>query len=570
MRYRAAAGALALLVAALVIITLAATPAAGSPAPRTPPPTGSATPAPTPSPSRVEISTDFWCQGISASINPDCLAKKINSTVMIAIAEAVIWLGNYIGDAIRSSGTPDLTRGWFVDMFGTVRAIAALCAMIALLASVLVAGLRRDPGEIGRTLVKVLSAGVSTGMIIAVVTLAYQLIDDFCDAILGEQGWREVTLALRRSVAPLLTGLGPAGSFTATPIALMILMGLAMLVSLTVIWVEMVIRRMLIDLCVLMWPLAVSGAIWTEARQWTRRLSDSIIAFLALKLVIVLLLRAASSSLREEASISGLMLAVGLFWLGAFSPFAVMRIIGFVGGAVNPGHSGEGLRQGVTAAGAAAAGAAWTVGRRAAGAIGGLGAKMLAGGRTPMPALAGQGGDASSREGSSGGPAEPASSERDWSTVRPVDPAARAAMLGNQAPTGGSSTPPGGAASGGAGPGGASPGGSRVRGAVRSPARGAGASPGDDGAAAAPQPAQPAAPIPAPRDYASVPAAPAPPQEEPPAAAPPAAPPPGQHVNAPPPTPDGYRDYGSAPSPTPQTPVTPPPTPPPGPEGASP
>ncbi|MFD8559694.1 hypothetical protein ACFV1N_20635 [Streptosporangium canum] len=361
------------------------------------------------------------------SLDSKCLFREVNQSILGLISETTIWLSSKITDAIEEHGQPDITRPWFNDLFGLLRALAAMCAVIALLVSVLFAALSRDGGEIGRTLVRVLSAGVSTGLIIAIVTLAYQLIDEFCAMILGEGGWESITQALL-TPAGYLWQIANMGS-PSDPFVLMILISVAMLFALAVIWVEMIIRRMLIDMCVMMWPLAASGSVWSGARIWTRRLTDTIISLLVVKLIIVVLLKMSHDLLINANSADDLMIAAGLYWLGAFSPFMVTKIIGLVHGAINPGHTGEGMRQLATATTVAAATKALGVGSRlAAGAAGGPGA-MLGGGRTPMPALTGP----PTATDSSSTPADSAGSgttptQRDYSKVKPIsDQALRAA-----------------------------------------------------------------------------------------------------------------------------------------------
>ncbi|MFF0250648.1 hypothetical protein [Streptosporangium sandarakinum] len=330
---------------------------------------------------------DVWCDQIAGGLDPNCLVKGVQTSILTLISETTVWLAQKITAAIEEHGKLDLRTAWFTDLYGTIRALATMVAVVTLLVSVLFAALSRDGAELGRTLVRVLSAGVTTGLIVAIVMLAHQLIDEFCVLVLGEGGWDAIT---RRILAPV--GYLWKVSVSASPdqpFVLMVLLSLALLFALGVIWVEMVIRRMLIDLCVMMWPLAAAGSVWSGARVWTARLRDTIVALLVVKPVIIVVLRMAAGQLEGADSPDDLLLAAGLFWLGAFSPFLIMRLIGLVQGALNPGGTGEGLRQVAAGATLAAAGKAFgMVSRLAGGGAGAAGAAMLGGGRTPMPQLA--------------------------------------------------------------------------------------------------------------------------------------------------------------------------------------
>ncbi|WP_188197514.1 hypothetical protein [Nonomuraea sp. SYSU D8015] len=368
----------------------------------TPTPTPAATVSgqvtPQPRPSDATQMVEWACDNnflLMASTNPVCILKDINEGLSSAVAEMTVWLASKIGEALEATGELDLTQAWFAGVFSSISSIAALIALIAVLLSVMAAALFRDPGEIMRTLLKVLTAGVSTGMVVIVVAKANQLIDAFCLYLLGPGGWKEVTDSLMVPATKLDNWIGMAAPLA--PTGVMLLIAIGMILAFLVLWVEMLIRRLLLDICVMMWPLVVSGAVWSGARPMTRRLIDSIIALEIMKLIVVAIFKMAANMLRNIDSIDEMALALVLYWLAAFSPFMVMRLIGLVSGGLNPGATGEGVREAL----AGAAGAMLARGRRLAGGTArGLGstAAMRGGGRTPMPDIAGGGAPAKAGE----------------------------------------------------------------------------------------------------------------------------------------------------------------------------
>lgn len=365
-----------------------------------------ATPAAPASPTDPPGCTNLW-----DSVSPNCLVKRASGAIASGIAgkivDAVSWLAKQIGDGARTAGRPDVAQGWFDWAMFNTRQLGVLFAVVGMLLSICYAALKRDLGEIGRTLARVLAAGLTTGGITMVVAAANNLVDNLCDYVLGRRGWAVVTDAVKLPVqhyARMAASTAP-GISAATPEIITVLIGLLMLLALAMIWVELLIRRIVIDVCVLFWPLAVSGAVWANARLWTRRLVDTITGFVLSKLLIIILLRFAADALTDMNSASDLLVAVGVFALAALMPFWVMRVIGFFGGAIQPGHTGEGLRAAATGAAVAAgmtvaraatsvAGAGATAGATSgAGSAAGLagagagkgGAGVLGGGRTPMP-----------------------------------------------------------------------------------------------------------------------------------------------------------------------------------------
>ncbi|MFE3557327.1 type IV secretion system protein [Streptomyces sp. NPDC059193] len=313
--------------------------------------------------------------------------RSVLDDVAKAITDGVTWAAGAVGDSLKASGAPDINEAWFQETYQVTLGIGAMFAMIALACAMIYAGLTRDGREIGRSLAQVLVAGVSTGMIGTLVLMANAFIDYICDLALGADGWKSVVDSLKVVAETLNKAAAQSNNPTdlALPAAMIILIGVLMLLALCVIWAEMLIRRIAVDLCVAFWPLAVAGSIWPKARQWQHRLADTLLTVLLAKPVIVITLKMGSDALQEADSAADLIVACGLYALAALAPYLIMQMIGIIGGATQPGGSGQGLRQagigGIVGLGASAAMIATTMAKAGS---------MQAGGRTPAPSTAGQ------------------------------------------------------------------------------------------------------------------------------------------------------------------------------------
>ncbi|MFE7665516.1 hypothetical protein [Streptomyces celluloflavus] len=321
------------------------------------------------------------------------------------IIDGVNWISGSVGDSMKSSGAPDLTKDWFREIFASTTTIALLCALAALLCALIYAALTRDGREIGRTLASVLLAGLSTGFIVTGVGMANSFVDYLCDIALGKKGWAAVTDSLR-AVAEVLNksaskeDFDPLGVSYYMPSLIIVIIGLVMILLLGIIWLEMIIRRIATDVAVAFWPISAAGSIWPKAREWKNRLADTIIVVLLAKPVIIVVLMMGAGSLRNAHSAADLILACGLYALAAFAPYLVMTMIGAIGGGFQPGGSGAGMRQaGIGGLAGMAAGAAALAGGMAK-----LG-PMIGGGSTPQPSAAGQAaaGQAATQGGGGGG-----------------------------------------------------------------------------------------------------------------------------------------------------------------------
>lgn len=325
--------------------------------------------------------------GVIGEGSVEAAKRSVMDEIAKSITDGVNWAGSAVGDSMRSAGKPDLEQAWFTESYQVSLSIGAMFACIALACAVIYAGLTRDGREIGRSLAQVLVAGVSTGMIGSMVMMANQFIDYVCDMALGANGWTAITDSLR-TVAQALAKAGAAQNDTtsmALPAIMIIIIGLLMLLALCVVWCEMMIRRIAVDLCVVFWPLAVAGSVWPKARQWQSRLADTILTVLLAKPVIVIVLKLGSGALREAKNAGDLITAAGLYMLAALAPYLVMQMIGIIGGAFQPGGSGQGMRQaglgGVMGIGASAASLAASMIKSG---------PMQGGGSTPSPSPRGQ------------------------------------------------------------------------------------------------------------------------------------------------------------------------------------
>ncbi|GAB3977658.1 hypothetical protein GCM10029978_067990 [Actinoallomurus acanthiterrae] len=310
--------------------------------------------------------------------------------------DATGWAAGEIGSAIDSSGQLDITKPWFAGTYQSMRNIAMAVALIGLLLSMLYAAAKRDGAEIGRTLVRVLTAGLTTGAIVIFVTWGDALIGTLCDQILGGKkgdGWKQITAGLAGPATYLRNT--PANDVAHTsgidlPMLVTELLALLLLITLLIIWLEMVIRSVCISVCVIWWPMSVAGSVWVGAQNWTRRTSHTIIAFLASKFFLAVDMRLGRDALLNVHSPSDCLKGIGIVLLGASGPFIMMRLVGFTDGAIQPSHTGEGLRQMATGA---AIGAGMQAVRLASGAGGGAagaaGKGMQAGGKTQMPPVRG-------------------------------------------------------------------------------------------------------------------------------------------------------------------------------------
>ena len=135
--------------------------------------------------------------------------------------------------------------------------MAALGAALALLVTLIAltsAAVRRDPAALAGTLAGILRAGLGTGLLIALTTLALQISDGISADVIASSHqtfWSQVGQAWGSS------GFGGFGSS-----ALAMLMAIVQVIAGVIVWLELAVRNAAIYLAVLFFPVALAASIW--------------------------------------------------------------------------------------------------------------------------------------------------------------------------------------------------------------------------------------------------------------------------------------------------------------------
>jgi hypothetical protein len=316
--------------------------------------------------------------GVAAAATFDLAARW-----MIAAAQKIT---GAIVSTITSSTSPQLTAVWFQQSFAPMAALGAALALLVTLTALTSAAARRDPAALAGTLAGIVRAGVGTGLLIALTTLALQITDGISADVIRtshQTFWSQVGTAWGSS------GFGGFGSS-----ALAMLMAILQVIAGVIVWLELAVRNAAIYLTVLFFPVALAASIWPALSGWTSRLARLLFLFVILKPVVLIVLAFAGNAALAGLSLNGslpssagtVIAAITIFALAAMAPWALMLI---VAADAESATVGAGVR---AAAGHAVSDGAATLGRvggkvrggasRAGGAIGAAGGSIRGTGST--------------------------------------------------------------------------------------------------------------------------------------------------------------------------------------------
>ena len=318
---------------------------------------------------------------------------------------------------ITGSTSPQLTAAWFQRSFAPMAALGAALALLVTLIALTSAAARRDPSALAGTLAGIVRAGIGTGLLIALTTLALQVSDGISADVVASSHqafWSQVGSAWGSS------GFGGFGSS-----ALAMLMAIVQLIAGVLVWLELAVRNAAIYLTVLFFPVALAASIWPTLAGWTSRLVRLLFLFVILKPVVLVVLAFAGNAALAGLALHGglassagtIIAAITIFALAAMAPWALMLI---VAADAESAAVGAGVR---AAAGHAVSDGAATAGR--------LGGRVRGGASRAAGAFGSAGGDDQRRGGrqagwGAGGVGRP---ERRGRRAEPVGPVGRWAEL---------------------------------------------------------------------------------------------------------------------------------------------
>lgn len=230
----------------------------------------------------------------------------------------LVWVG------IDGTTTPTLDMNGSV--FQTSMIAARSLALPLLILAALYSLLKRDASIALKSALLYLPGSV-LGMVLAGFVISAMLaFTDQLSAAYLDNGQTGVAVWLDD-----LGGIIAAGVGITAPI-LLVIFSFVLIAGSILVWLVMIIRSAAIVITYAFMPLALAAIIFPATRSWIKRLIEIQLSFILAKPVIVAVLALGSQTLNNtDNALVAMMQAAALFYLAAFSPFALMKLLPFVG-----------------------------------------------------------------------------------------------------------------------------------------------------------------------------------------------------------------------------------------------
>ncbi len=262
----------------------------------------------------------------------DKVARGIGSWVLGAVAFFVDGIVNFL----LTSARPNVEAAWFSGAgspYATVRNIAGVLLLGFLFLGLIQGLLAGDATAMMRRVAADLPAAV-LGMIgtTVIVGKLLELTDALSAAVLAHSGGQAVHF---------LSGFGVTANGATQGFAA-VLLGLVAVIAGLLLWIELMVRSVLVYILVALSPLSFAAMVWPSARGVLRRTIELLLSVILSKLVVCIAISVGvaalagagtadgnSAGLGGQATVSMGTLFVGtaILVIAAFAPFLVLKLI---------------------------------------------------------------------------------------------------------------------------------------------------------------------------------------------------------------------------------------------------
>jgi hypothetical protein len=225
---------------------------------------------------------------------------------------------------LSQTTTPRLTSTWFSSAYWKVAGLAAMLTLPFIFAAAIQALIRSDLTLLVRAALGYLPLAMLAVAIAAPLTMLLLSASDELAAAVSSAGADQSVNFLDQAIAPL----GTVGAVSGSPF-LLFLLGLFTVAGALILWIELLMREAAVYVIVLMLPLAFAAFVWPARRIWALRSLEILLALILSKFAIVAVLSLGGVALGHSVhtSFAGMLAGAVLLALGAFTPWALLRLL---------------------------------------------------------------------------------------------------------------------------------------------------------------------------------------------------------------------------------------------------
>ena len=223
---------------------------------------------------------------------------------------------------IDNTSSPHLEAPWFQRVYWRLAGISVLLTLPCLFAAAVQALLRSDLALLARAAFGYLPAAMlGVGICAQITSLLLAAVDELSSLVSSAAGQAGSSFLNRAGDALVALSAASRSPFLALMIAGFTVAGAV------VLWLELMMRAAAVYVVVAMLPLAFAALVWPARRVWAMRALELLAALILAKLAMVTVLTLGGAALQSAPNAAGYLSGLVLLVLGAFSPWAMLRLV---------------------------------------------------------------------------------------------------------------------------------------------------------------------------------------------------------------------------------------------------
>lgn len=253
------------------------------------------------------------------------------ATKAVGLAAVGAWVIGGASFALRetakvlsSTTSPRLTSTWFSSAYWRMAAIAALLTVPFLCAAAVQAIMRSDLALLVRAAfgylpLSMLAVGIAAPLTTLLLAASDQM-SSIVSAAAGDAGGHFLESAGLRIAGLAAVTRSPFIGF---------FVGLFTVAGTLTLWLELLAREAAVYVIVLMLPVVFAALVWPARRVWAIRAAELLVALILSKFAIVAVLALGGAALSHGlgSGVAGLLAGLVLVLMGAFAPWALLRLL---------------------------------------------------------------------------------------------------------------------------------------------------------------------------------------------------------------------------------------------------
>jgi hypothetical protein len=225
---------------------------------------------------------------------------------------------------LSDTSAPQLGSTWFSSAYWRIAGIGAVLTLPFLFAAAAQALIRTELALLLRAALGYLPLALLAVSVAAPVTMLLLAASDQMSAVVSSAAGNAGVHFLEKAGVTI----GGLTVVTGSPF-IAFLVGLFTAAGALVLWIELLMREAAVYVIVLMLPVVFAAFVWPARRVWVLRAIEVLVALILSKFAIVAVLALGGAAMDSSLghSVTGFLGGVVLLVMGAFAPWALLRLV---------------------------------------------------------------------------------------------------------------------------------------------------------------------------------------------------------------------------------------------------